>query len=289
MKRRDFHLAATGAFAAALAVPACSHPKNWGLASGTDWGAGEPASGGRLGVAVLRDGRMEGHRLDERFAMCSTFKWLAAAHVLHRVDLGLERLDRRVEYGPEVLLPHSPLTAPHAGRGGMTIGQLCEATVGVSDNAAGNLVLSSFGGPQGLTAFVRGLGDNVTRLDRYELKLNEAEPGDPRDTTTPRAMAQLLHACLVGDALSPRSREQLVKWMEAVRTNTQRLRADLPAGWRMGSKTGTGDRGTTNDVGIFWPPGQPPVIVAVYLTNTTAPVEARNAAIAQVARRVTRG
>jgi beta-lactamase class A len=289
MNRRDFQLSIAATLAAATALPACSQPKILGQAGQQDWGAGEPASGGRLGVAVLQDGRMEGHRLDERFPMCSTFKWLAAACVLHRVDLGLERLDRRVDYGADVLQPHSPLTAPHAGRGGMTMGQLCEAAITVSDNAAGNLLLASFGGPQALTTYARGLGDEVTRLDRWEIKLNEALPGDPRDTTSPRAMAQLLHACLVGDALSQRSREQLARWMEATRSNGQRLRADLPAGWRMGSKTGTGDRGTTNDVGIFWPPGRPPVIVAVYLTNTQAPEAARNAAVAQVARRVTRG
>jgi beta-lactamase class A len=169
----------------------------------------------------------------------------------------------------------------------MTLAQLCEATITVSDNAAGNLILASFGGPPAVTRYARTLGDTATRLDRWETKLNDAIPGNPRDTTTPRAMATALRATMVGNALSAGSRAQLVRWMEATRTNAQRLRADLPAGWRLGSKTGTGARGTTNDVGVFWPPGRAPVVVAAFLTNTTQPEATRNAALARVARRVT--
>lgn len=252
------------------------------------WTAIEARSGGRLGVAVLHaDGRVEGHRLDERFPMCSTFKWLAAAHVLQRVDAGREKLDRRIPFGRDVLLPHSPVTEKHVGAG-MTLGDLCRATIVTSDNAAANLILASYGGPRALTAYARSLGDEVTRLDRTEPELNESAPGDPRDTTSPRAMARLLHRTLVGDALSPRSRTVLAGWLEACETNGKRLRADLPAGWRMGSKTGTGARGSTNDVGIFWPPGRPPVMVAAYVTDTRAPEADRNGAIADVARWVTR-
>jgi beta-lactamase class A len=219
--------------------------------------------------------------------MCSTFKWLAAACVLQRVDAGKESLQRRVHFDRSVLLPHSPLTTPHAGADGMTIAQLCEAAITQSDNAAANLLLQSFGGPAGLTAFARSLGDPSTRLDRREPALNEARPGDPRDTTTPRAMAHLLHAALVGDALRPRSRAQLAGWMQACETNGQRLRADLPASWRMGSKTGSGAHGTSNDVGIFWPPGGAPVVVAVYLTGSEAADAERDRAIARVAAAVT--
>lgn len=285
MQRRQFHLQLAAGLAALAAAPGCAQQKIPAMRDDA-WAAIERSSGGRLGVAVMQaDGRIDGHRLDERFPMCSTFKWLAAAHVLHRVDRGEERLDRRIRYGREVLLPHSPVTERHVGDG-MTLAQLCHATITISDNAAGNLVLESFGGPAGLTRYARSLGDEVTRLDRWETELNEARPGDPRDTTSPRAMARLLHATLVGDALSPRSRAQLAQWLEATSTNGQRLRAGLPAGWRMGSKTGTGARGTTNDVGIYWPPGRPPVVVAVYLTQSEAPEAARNGAVAQVARRV---
>jgi beta-lactamase class A len=281
MNRRDFHFRLATALAV-TASPGCAKTPQE-----NPWFALETLSGGRMGVAVLQaDGRIEGHRLNERFPLCSTFKWLAAAHVLHRVDRGVERLDRRIAYGRDVLLPHSPVTEKHVGDG-MTLGELCHATVTTSDNAAGNLILGTLGGPQGLTAYARHLGDGVTRLDRSETALNEATPGDPRDTTSPRAMVHLLRMALLGDALSVGSREQLARWLEACETNGQRLRAALPAGWRMGSKTGTGGHGSTNDVGIFWPPGRPPVLVAVYITNTEAAPTDRHAAIAAVAHRVT--
>lgn len=282
--RRRFSIATI-----ACALPAFGLPAARAATVGTDWRALEAASGGRLGIAVLQaDGRIEGHRLDERFPMCSTFKWMAAAHVLQRVDQGVERLDRRIAYGPEKLSAYSPITKDHVGAG-MTLGELCQATVSHSDNAAGNLILETYGGPEGFTRFARGIGDTVTRLDRWEPALNEAKPGDPRDTTSPRAMAKSMQAAVFGSILSPASRERLAGWLEGTVTNRTRLRADLPPGWRMGSKTGAGDRGTTNDVGIFWPPGgRPPFVVAAYLTNSARSEAVRYGTIAKVARAVTR-
>lgn len=287
MDRRSFHLQLMSTLAA-LALPATAQPARGGRPSLAEhFREIEAGVTGRLGVAVLdtAGGRMDGHRLDERFPMCSTFKWLASALVLQRVDQGAERLDRRIAYGRDVLLPHSPVTERHVGEG-MTLGELCEATITVSDNAAANLILGTYGGPRALTLYARRVGDLVTRLDRLEPELNEATPGDPRDTTSPRAMARLLQRVMLGDALSPAGRAQLVRWMEMSRTNRQRLGANLPAGWRLGSKTGTGALGTTNDVGVFWPPGRAPIVVAVYLTQTTAPEAARNSAVAQVAHSV---
>lgn len=254
------------------------------------WHDIEAGVGGRFGVAMLDtgSGQVRGQRLDERFPMCSTFKWIAAAQVLQRVDAGQEQLQRRVRFGREVLLSHSPVTERRVGGDGMTLAELCAATITVSDNAAGNLLLDSFGGPAALTRYVRGLGDTVTRLDRNEPTLNESIPGDPRDTTSPRAMAGLLQTLLLGDALSTTSREQLRRWMEATQTSDRRLRAALPAGWRLASKTGTGPRGSTHDIGVYWPPGErPPLVVAVYQTGSTAPLAALEAAIARVAARVT--
>ncbi len=241
--------------------------------------------GGRLGVAILdtATGALQGHRLDERFPLCSTFKWLAAAAVLRRVDQGLEQLDRRIRFGTEALVPHAPVTSLHAGRPeGLSVAELCAAAVLESDNPAANLLLTSFGGPAALTAFARSVGDESTRLDRMEPEMNESLPGDPRDTTTPRGMAAALQRVVLGDALSAAGRAQLVAWLEAVRTNTHRLRAGLPPGWRLGSKTGTGERGSTNDAGVYWPPGRPPIVVAAYLTECTAPMAKRNAVIARV-------
>lgn len=166
----------------------------------------------------------------------------------------------------------------------MSIGALCEAAVTLSDNTAGNLLLDSVGGPAGLTAWLRRLGDDVTRLDRRETALNEALPGDARDTTTPEAMLGLMQALLLGEALSATGRTQLQDWLVGCRTGDRRLRAGVPPGWRVGDKTGSGERGTANDIGILWPPGRPPILVAAYSTGSAAPEETRSAVLAEVGR-----
>ncbi|WP_284614692.1 class A beta-lactamase [Aquabacterium humicola] len=285
MNRRHFqHGLALGLAGATLGLQAQENARP----DADPWARIEATSGGRLGIAVLdtATGRLDGHRLDERFPMASTFKWLVAALVLQRVDHALEQLERRIRYGREVLIAHSPVTERHAGAEGITVRALCEAIVTVSDNAGANLLLDSFGGPAALTRFARSLGDGMTRLDRRELALNEARPGDPRDTTTPRAMAGLLNRAVLGDVLSPASRALLVQWLEAARTGLTRLRAALPADWRAGDKTGSGQRGTSNDVAVFWPPQRAPLVVAAYLTGSDRPMEHRNATLAAVGRAV---
>jgi beta-lactamase class A len=239
----------------------------------------EAREGGRLGVFV-RDtgtGATIEHRADEPFAMCSTFKLLTAAAALKRVDEGAERLDRKIAYRPSDLLDYAPITKAHVAEGGMTVGDLCAAAIDWSDNTAGNLVLQSIGGPAGFTQFARSLGDEVTRLDRNEPTLNEATPGDPRDTTSPRAMAASMQKVLVGNVLSESSRRQLQAWLGDDKVGDKRLRAGLPSSWRIGDKTGTGDRGSTNAVAIIWPPGRAPLIATVYYTESSAPMDARNA------------
>ena len=253
----------------------------------------EARSGGRLGVAVLdtRTGAAFGHRADERFALCSTFKALVAGLALARVDRGKERLDRRVRYGKEVLVAHSPATEKHLGDG-MTVGALCEATVTLSDNAAANLLLDTFGGPPALNAFLRTLGDKVTRLDRREPELNVVRPGEVHDTTSPRAMLGSLRALTLGTTLSPGSRQQMVDWLVANQTGDKRLRAGLPAGWKVGDKTGSwGDDkgGATNDIAVIWPPGRPPLLITAYLGGSTLPGDQRDAVLAEVARIVVAG
>ena len=232
-----------------------------------------------------RDGRRAGHRADERFALCSTFKLLAGAAVLARHDAGKEQLDRRIRYDAKDLVTYSPVTEKHVATG-MTLAELCDAAITLSDNTAGNLLLAALGGPQGLTAFTLTLGDSVTRLDRIEPELNEAVPGDPRDTTTPTAMSANIRALVLGDALSAQSREQLKRWLVGNKTGDTALRAGVPAGWTVGDRTGSGERGTRNDVGVIWPPEREPVIVSVYLTETRGPTEQRNAAIAAVAKAI---
>lgn len=246
----------------------------------------EARLGARLGVVVLDtgSGRRWAHRADERFAMCSVFKAIAGAGVLAMVDDGREDLQRRILFEASALVPWSPVTETRVGGHGMTLAELCDAAITRSDNTAGNLLLHELGGPAGLTAFMRRLGDATSRLDRWETALNEARPGDPRDTTTPAAMAANFQALLAGPALAARSREQLAAWLVASRTGGARLRAGLPASWRVGDKTGTGEHGTMNDVAITWPPGRAPAVVSAFITQTSASFELRSAALAEVGR-----
>ena len=292
MKRRQFSTHALAMLAGGLpvgraAAQAAPAPKNGGAGPlAARFADIEAGVHGRLGVAVVdtADGSVQGHRLDERFPMCSTFKWLAAAAVLKRVDTGQERLERRIAYRREALVAYSPTTAQHVGGEGLTVAELCQAAVELSDNTAANLLLRSLGGPAALTRHARTLGDTRTRLDRTEPTLNEARPGDPRDTTTPRAMALALQQAALGSALSESGRALLLQWMGEARTGLKRLRAGLPPGWRVADKTGTGARGTCNVVGIVWPTHHAPLVVAAYLTECAAPDAQREAALAEVGR-----
>ncbi|MBS1820813.1 MAG: class A beta-lactamase [Acidobacteria bacterium] len=244
----------------------------------------ERRSKGRLGVAILLpSGRYITQRPNERFPMCSTFKFLAAAIVLQRVDRGKERLDRAISYAKSDLVAHSPETEKHAG-GSMTVAALTKAMLTLSDNTAANLLLASFGGPAAVTAFARSIGDTVTRLDRNETSLNEATPGDPRDTTTPLAMLGNLRKILFGDVLKPASRTQLTGWMLANTTGKAKFVAGLPADWKVADKTGAGSHGSNNDIGVLYPPGGKPVFVTSYLTETDLTTEECNAIHAEVAR-----
>lgn len=309
MDRRDLLLVTASAAvlpAFALERPAeTTVPNSVAARLTADCRALEKTLGGRLGLGVIdtASGHAFGYRAAERFPLCSTFKWLAAAAVLARVDAGEEDLSRRVRIKASDLLEYAPITKPFVGlEVGMSIAQLCEAAVADSDNTASMLLMHSLGGIPAFNRFVRSLGDTSTRLDRGEPDLNEALPGDPRDTTTPKAMARDLQLLLLphrkhakpstgSDSapgkppLSTAAREQLTRWMLATRTSDKRLRAGMPPGWQLADKTGTGNTGTgaAGDVGIYWPPlGAPPLVLTVYLAGGSASREAQDAAIAQV-------
>ncbi len=247
----------------------------------------EKTNGGRLGVAVLDPGTGErsGYRADERFPMCSTFKFLLVSAVLQRIDRHQEALDTAVPIPPKPLLSNSPLTEPHAGAT-MSVAALCQAALTRSDNTAANLLLGRIGGPASITNFSRSIGDGVTRLDRMELSLNECRAGDPRDTTSPGAMVNDLKSMLLGDVLSPASRDQLTLWMEANLTGLDRLRANVPENWRAADKTGSNGNHTTNDIAVLWPPGKSPIIVAAYITQCAGPESKRAGMLAEIGRAV---
>jgi len=246
----------------------------------------EKRAGGRLGVAAIdtATGKRIGWRAGERFPMCSTFKALMVACVLHKVDRGQERLDRLVSYGKADLLDYAPVARAHVGKGGMKLSELAAAVIELSDNTAANLLLDSIGGPAGYTRFARTIGDTHTRLDRNEPALNTSIPGDVRDTTTPGAMAEDLNRVLLGDVLSPASRKLLTGWMIGCKTAGNRIPAGLPKGWISGNKTGTGQNGSTNDIAIVLPPGRKPMLLSVYYTGSKADMKARETVLADVAR-----
>ncbi|MFF8654456.1 class A beta-lactamase [Streptomyces huasconensis] len=226
---------------------------------------------GRIGLHALNTGTGAtlGHRADERFAIASTFKVLAAAAILRRAreqEPGL--LDVLIRYGREDLVTYSPRCEMHLETG-MTVRELCDATITYSDNAAGNLLMRRIGGPAGITEFARSLGDPHTRLDRWETDLNTNIPGDRRDTTTPAAMTANLRKLVLGDALHPLDRGQLTRWLVENTTGDARIRAGLPEGWRVGDKTGSPAYGGVNDVAVAWPPkgGGAPLVISVYTTR----------------------
>lgn len=275
--------------AGAVGLAAGARPNRAGAAAAPrSFAEIERRVGGRVGVYALDtgSGRELQHRPDERFAMCSTFKWVLAAAVLVRVDRGELALDDRLQVGPADLLEYAPAVRQHLAEGSMTIAALARAAVVVSDNTAANLLLAEVGGPAGLTEILRSEGDAVTRLDRYEPALNDNDPGDPRDTTSPRAMVGLMRRFLCGDALSAGSRELLLSWLRACDTGKDRLRAGLPSTWIVGDKTGTGRRGAVNDVAIAEPSGGAPILLAAYLSDSDASLALLAAAQADIGRLV---
>ena len=245
----------------------------------------ESAAGGRLGVVGFNTGsgaRIQ-HRAHERFPLCSTFKLMLAAAVLERSAKDASLLSKNVSYSKSDLIEHSPITEKHVATG-MTVAGMCAATIQYSDNAAANLLLKVLGGPATVTAFARGIGDQTFRLDRTEPELNTSIPGDPRDTTTPAAMSDSIQRLVLGDALGAGQRDQLCTWLLGNTTNKERFLAGVPAGWKVGDKTGGGSYGSNNDVGVLWPPAGAPIVLSVYLTFPRKDAKVRNDVVASATR-----
>lgn len=253
--------------------------------------AAEKAIGGRIGLAVhdTASGRRFSHRGAELFPMASTFKLLLVAAILTRVDAGKDRLDRAIPVAESDLLDVSPVSKQHVG-GTATVAELAEATMIYSDNTAANLLLPAVGGPAGLTAWLRRIGDPATRLDRIEPMMSEALPGDPRDTTSPDTIIATWEHILLGKVLAPASRALLTGWLVANTTGDTRLRAGLPKGWKIGDKTGTGRQasGTVNDIAIVWPPraATGPVFIASLINGGTEAPDVLYKAHADLARAI---
>ncbi|HEX3885433.1 MAG TPA: class A beta-lactamase [Stellaceae bacterium] len=232
----------------------------------------ERAVGGRIGLFAenLKTGAKIAWRADERFPMCSTFKASLAACVLVRVDRGEDDLDRIVTYGQGDLQEYAPLAEDNLAKGGLSVAELCRGAVELSDNTCANLLLARIGGPAALTAFWRSIGDADTRLDHFEPELNRSRPPDIRDTTTPAAMAGSLRRCVLGEVLSPRSRERLTRWMLDCKTGIDLLRAGLPKGWSVADKTGNSGKDVLGDIAVARADPARPLVIAVYTEGGSA-------------------
>lgn len=242
----------------------------------------------RIGVAVIDSatGKTISYRGDERFPLNSTHKAFLCAALLSQVDQGERFLANPVTIDRSQLVDYSPVTEKHLAPARMTWQQLCSAAVSYSDNTAANLIAGAVGGPAGMTNLFRRWGDEISRLDRYEPALNEATPGDPRDTTTPLAISATLRRLVTGNLLSRNGKKQLIAWMVEDKVADALLRAALPPGWRIADKTGAGGYGSRSIVAVVWPPDNTPLIVAIYITQTDATLNESNAAIARLGRMI---
>jgi beta-lactamase class A len=250
----------------------------------------ERETGGRIGLYAenLVTGVKIAWRAEERFVMCSTFKASLAAFVLTRVDRGEDHLEQRVAYGPQDLLEYAPAAKQNLAKGGMSVAEMCEAMVELSDNTCANLLLARVGGPSALTTFWRSTGDSVTRLDHIEPELNHSPPGDPNDTTTPTAMVGNLHHFLLGEVLSQDSRQRLTDWMLNCKTGNNRLRAGLPKDWRIGDKTGNNGKDASGDISVAWPRPDRPVLIAAYTQGGSPSAAQLEAIFTEIGRMVGR-
>ncbi|WP_269821586.1 class A beta-lactamase [Nocardia yamanashiensis] len=247
----------------------------------------EEKYGARLGVYAVdtKSGREVAYRSGERFAMASTFKALACGALLKDYPLSSGYFDQVIRFGADEVVANSPV-AEQRVETGMTVAELCQAAITVSDNTAGNLILRLQGGPGEFTAFLRSLDDSVSRLDRWETELNTDTPGDERDTTSPAAVAADYEKLVLGNALGEPEREMLKGWLLANTTGGQRIRAGLPQGWTVGDKTGTTERGGANDVAVTWTDKGVPVVIALLSSKTGTDAKADNALLADATRAV---
>lgn len=247
----------------------------------------EKEFGGRIGVYAIDTGSGQtfAYRAEERFPLCSSFKGFLAGAILLKSQQQKGLLDERIRYEHRTLEEHSPMTEKNKSTG-MTVAELSAAAVQYSDNGATNLLLEKFtDGPEGLTSFMRSIGDHAFRLDRWEPELNRVIPGDERDTSTPNAVANSLQKLVFGHVLEEPQRQQLQAWLKGSTTGAKRIRAGVPADWRVGDKTGTcGVYGAANDYAVIWPKHHSPLILAVYTARPHEDATHSDTVIAEAAR-----
>lgn len=242
----------------------------------------------RIGIAVLDEaGSVKAAwRGEERFPLNSTHKAFLCGALLYKAERGAFSMSDKIQFGKDKLVSHSPVTVNFTAPVTMDWRQICGAAISYSDNTAANLLSEKLGGPAGLNAFLRNIGDNITRLDRFEPELNSSIPGDKRDTTTPVAVSQSLQKLLLGDVLSPESRQELTQWLIDDKVADALLRSVLPPQWKIADKTGAGDYGSRSIVSVVWRQKAKPLVIAVYITQTSANITQSNASVARIGKAI---
>jgi beta-lactamase class A len=242
----------------------------------------------RLGVYALDTGtgKTVTFRADERFAYASTHKVLSAGAIL--ADNSLDDLDQVVRYTQADLVPYSPITEKHVDTG-MPLRDVIAAALQYSDNTAANLMFRQLGGPAALGKALIDIGDRTTHVARIEPDLNEAMPGDTRDTITPKAIASDLRKFALGNALPKAKRALLTGWLQGNTTGANLIRAGVPSDWIVGDKTGSGGYGTRNDIAVLWPGSRAPIVLAVMSSKSIEGAKYDDALIAAAAKEAVAG
>lgn len=237
----------------------------------------------QIGVAVYdqQEEKLWSYKGTNRFPVTSTFKTLACAKLLNDAEEEKLKLSDSVIVESNMLQEYSPVTKDFLGKR-ITLSESCAATMHTSDNTAANIVLEAIGGPSELTKFIRSVGDEVSRLDRLEPELNEAKPGDIRDTTSPVAIAETINELLYGKTLSKSSQLQLKDWMINNQVSGNLLRSVLPADWKIADRSGAGGYGSRSITAVVWSESHAPKIISIYIADTNASFQQRNDAIVKI-------
>lgn len=233
-----------------------------------------------LGVTAIDTGtgRVVGFRSGERFPFASSNKTFIAAATLQRATTA--DLDTVIHYTQADIIENAPITSRFVDTG-MTVRELIDAMLRFSDNTAANLLVARLGGPDAVEQWMRGIGDRITNVDRIEPELNEAIPGDPRDTTTPAQFATDLRSVLLGKTLETADRTLLRNTMLSNTTGDGTVRAGVDPAWPVADKTGTGEYGVRDDIAVVYPAGRSPIVVVVLTRKNTPDATPDNALLAE--------
>lgn len=250
----------------------------------------------RIGVTVENAGGTERAAIaaDALFPMQSVYKFPIALSVLDRVDRGYLSLEKRIAVSRSELRPGtwSPLRDRY--RKGKTVfiplAEIVRTTMSDSDNNGCDILLRLAGGPEKVTAFLRGHGVAGMTVATTERAMHGDWHIQFRNSSTPAAATQLLRLFQEKKLLKPRTQAFLRNAMKNSRVSAERLRSGLPPETPLIHKTGTSTafyrkQGMTiNDMGIVVLPDGEPVFVTVFVSHGKEPKAVTEKMIADIAR-----